>query len=78
MKFWISLLLLAVTVPSFAIGGSRNFVGFHPLTRAVPPARFEPSKDSWKKAEKLVKKMTVDEKIGQLNLPGAGDITTVG
>ncbi len=66
MKFWISLLLLAVTVPSFAIGGSRNFVGSHPLTRAVPPARFEPSKDSWKKAEKLVKKMTVDEKIGQL------------
>ena len=24
----------------------------------------------------LMKKMTLDEKIGQLNLPGAGDITT--
>ena len=26
----------------------------------------------------LMKKMTLDEKIGQLNLPGAGDITTGG
>ena len=28
--------------------------------------------------EALMKKMTLDEKIGQLNLPGAGDITTGG
>ena len=26
----------------------------------------------------LMNKMTLDEKIGQLNLPGAGDITTGG
>jgi beta-glucosidase len=28
------------------------------------------------KVEELLKKMTLDEKIGQLNLPGAGDVIT--
>jgi beta-N-acetylhexosaminidase len=31
-----------------------------------PKSKFEPSKKSWEKAAKLLKKMTVDEKVGQL------------
>ena len=39
---------------------------------------FSQSKDAKMKPfiDALMKKMTLDEKIGQLNLPGAGDITT--
>ena len=66
MKFWISLILLAVAVPSFAIDLGRTRVEIQPPGRAVPTGRFEPSKDSWNKAARLVKKMSVDEKIGQL------------
>ena len=36
------------------------------LPQPVQKKAFEPSKESWKKAEKLLKKMSVDEKIGQL------------
>ena len=63
MKFWTSLLLLAVTVPTVAVGGGPDILESRPI---IPLARLEPSKDAWNKAEKLVKKMSVDEKIGQL------------
>jgi beta-glucosidase-like glycosyl hydrolase len=33
---------------------------------AAPPRRFEPSAKAWKWADKQLKKMTVDEKVGQL------------
>lgn len=36
------------------------------MKSAPPPERFEPSKKSWDFAKKYVKKMTTDEKIGQL------------
>src|SRR5262245_38726115 len=41
-------------------------------------ASAQTSQDAKMKAfiDGLMKKMTLDEKIGQLNLPGAGDITT--
>jgi SSS family transporter len=43
---------------------------FAALVCSMPAGRaatkFEPSKKSWEKAEKLLRKMTVDEKIGQL------------
>lgn len=55
--------LLALATPNFALQG----LGVHASRLLQPSSRpFEPSKDSWKKAEKLLKKMTVDEKIGQL------------
>ena len=40
-----------------------------PLTQAVPtiaPRRLEPSKAAWAYADRLLKKMTVEEKVGQL------------
>ncbi|MFL6466622.1 MAG: sodium:solute symporter family transporter, partial [Pyrinomonadaceae bacterium] len=36
------------------------------LTPVASAQRFEPSKKSWEKAAKLLKKMSVDEKVGQL------------
>jgi beta-glucosidase len=47
-------------------------------TLCVPHALQAQSNDPKMKPfiDALMKKMTVDEKIGQLNLPGAGDITT--
>ncbi|MBS1797326.1 MAG: glycoside hydrolase family 3 C-terminal domain-containing protein [Acidobacteria bacterium] len=45
---------------------------FNSLAVAAPPAagparkRFEPSEKSWKAADKTLKKMSVDEKVGQL------------
>lgn len=55
MKFLLSSILLFSL-----ISGSLS-------ATAIPQsARFEPSKKSWDFAAKLVKKMTVDEKVGQL------------
>jgi beta-N-acetylhexosaminidase len=59
MKFLTSFLLIAFL---FDFAGGRT----HPLTPAIQPKRFEPSKKSWDKAAKLLKQMSVDEKVGQL------------
>ena len=57
MKLLISSCLIAAATANLMVSASPRLSG-----KTV----FEPSKESWKKAEKLVKKMTVDEKIGQL------------
>jgi len=81
MKSFLSLVLLSATVTApllAASGGVRN----HPITQVVltsasprlrgsalkNPAQqtFEPSKKSWDFAAKQVRKMSVDEKVGQL------------
>jgi beta-N-acetylhexosaminidase len=59
MKFLTSFLLIAVLIP-FAGATTPSVVP------VAPQGRFEPSKKSWDKAAKLLKKMTVDEKVGQL------------
>ncbi len=71
--------MLASLVPQLAtVGVARSSAELnHPLPQVVltapqsavsspQPQRFEPSKKSWDFAAKYVKKMTVDEKIGQL------------
>jgi beta-glucosidase len=45
-----------------------------PAFSQAPPAGADPKMDAF--IGSLMSKMTLDEKIGQLNLPGAGDITT--
>ena len=78
MKKFLSSLLLASLVPQLAtVGVARSSAeSNHPLPQVVltapqsavrdPQSRFEPSKKSWDFAAKYVKKMSVDEKIGQL------------
>src|SRR5687768_11871425 len=80
MKLFLSLILLAVTVttPLLAASGVGRI---HPRTPAAPTfassrlggfalkpqaQAFEPSKKSWDFAAKQVRKMSVDEKVGQL------------
>ena len=57
MKLLTSICLIAVITVNLAFSASPR-----PVSKTV----FEPSKRSWDKAAKLLKKMTVDEKIGQL------------
>lgn len=61
MKQFLSILLLAITV---AAPGS-SVLASTPANRQSQQV-FEPSKKSWDSAAKLVRKMTVDEKVGQL------------
>ena len=63
IKFLTSLLLTALVVPSILFGSSPR-----PRVSAVQnnAERLYPSKKSWDFAAKTVKKMTVDEKVGQL------------
>ena len=63
IKFLTSLILTALIAPSVLLGTSQR-----PSVSAVQksPQRFEPSKKSWDFATKTVKKMSVDEKVGQL------------
>ena len=56
MKSLLSLLTIICLALTALPAGSRD----------VPSARFEPSKDAWKWAEKTLKKMSVEEKVGQL------------
>ena len=65
MKLIISSLLLAVLLFNTAFSASLRFDGKEP-EHAQQAARFEPSKKSWDFAAKFVKKMSVDEKVGQL------------
>jgi beta-N-acetylhexosaminidase len=60
MKFLLSLIITATLLLS-ALATPRRMVD-----TKDQPTKFEPSKDSWKKADKLLKKMTVEEKVGQL------------
>jgi len=46
------------------------------LLIACAPAEKKPAGEFDDKIEKLMKNMSLEEKLGQLNLPGAGDITT--
>jgi beta-N-acetylhexosaminidase len=57
MRFLISFLSTFILLMNFAIG-----VAGRPLTQAV----LTPSPKSWKAADKLLKKMSVEEKVGQL------------
>ncbi len=69
MKSIISYILL-VSLASLPIAASarRGVEKNHPLTQAVQTAspRFEPSKKAWEWADKTLKKMSPDEKVGQL------------
>ncbi len=56
MKFLLSFLLLILLVSDGLVAA--------PLR--AQPERFEPSEKAWKYADKQVKKMSVDEKVGQL------------
>lgn len=59
MKRLLSLLPLVALLANSLIAASPRL--------GVPASqKFEPSKDSWKKADKLLKKMSVEEKVGQL------------
>lgn len=56
MKFLLSSILIFSTLISAASAASPR-LGF---------SKFEPSKDAWKYADTLLKKMSVEEKVGQL------------
>ena len=59
MKLLLSSIIIIAIASSIPISASKNID-----TKAAN--RFEPSKKAWSWAEKTLKKMTVDEKIGQL------------
>lgn len=64
MKFLLSLTLIFATVAN-----SVSSTTGRPLTQDVwktAAQKFEPSQKSWKSADKLLKKMSVEEKVGQL------------
>lgn len=56
MKFLLSSILIFSTLISAASAAPPR----------LGPSKFEPSKDAWKHADKLLKKMSVEEKVGQL------------
>ena len=60
MKLSISLFL------SLSIVANCLAFGVPPGARNPPQAKFEPSKKAWKWADKTLKKMTLEEKVGQL------------
>jgi len=70
MKFLISFFLLLAILASSVSSAPFRFgrEATRPFKRVVPisSSRFEPSKKSWDFAAKHVKKMSVDEKVGQL------------
>ena len=57
-KAFSFLFILAVSLGSLPIASAQR--------QGAAPKRFEPSEKSWKFADKMLKKMSVDEKIGQL------------
>ncbi|MDM7924313.1 MAG: glycoside hydrolase family 3 N-terminal domain-containing protein, partial [Pyrinomonadaceae bacterium] len=59
MKFLTSFLLVAILLTTPVLTAS-------PILGGQTSPRFEPSEKSWKWADKTLKKMTVDEKVGQL------------
>ena len=59
MKLFLSAIILIAVASSLPLSASR-------LPDEKVPRRFEPSKKAWSWAEKTLKKMSVDEKIGQL------------
>jgi beta-N-acetylhexosaminidase len=63
MKFLVSFLLLVAVFANFSFSASPRLGGSNSLD-ASP--RFEPSKKAWDWADKQLKKMSVDEKVGQL------------
>jgi len=66
MKLLTNLIILAsLVIGPASLFASKN-LGVSASRRSKQSAKFEPSKNSWEKAQKLLKKMTVDEKIGQL------------
>lgn len=62
MKHLISLFLLIVIIIQPISASPR----LHVSASQSAPSRFEPSEKAWKFADKQLKKMTLDEKIGQL------------
>ncbi len=65
MKF-LNLVLLLATISNPLLAVSVSGARTHPLTQVVQTSRFEPSEKAWKYADKQLKKMSVDEKVGQL------------
>lgn len=64
MKFLLNLVIVFALLVNFGFAATGG-----PLTQAVLTSasqRFEPSEKSWKAADKLLKKMAVEEKVGQL------------
>ena len=59
MRFWISSLIIIASIANSAV-----FAISHPRVSAA--ARFEPSKKAWDWADKQLRKMSVEEKVGQL------------
>ncbi len=62
MKYLLSLILLSSLVASTTASSSVPRGGLI----AAQTSRFEPSPKAWKFADKIVRKMTADEKVGQL------------
>jgi beta-N-acetylhexosaminidase len=63
IKFLTAFILTTLIAPGIILGSSRR-LGVSAVQNAAE--RFEPSKKSWDFAAKTLKKMTVDEKVGQL------------
>lgn len=68
MKFLISSFLLFTLFadPAFSAALNRGGAEGDRLFESVKPQRLDPSKKSWDFAARYVKKMSVDEKVGQL------------
>lgn len=62
MKFLISIVFVFTLFVNLVFSASPRLGGVRP----VESARFEPNQKAWKWADKQLKKMTVDEKVGQL------------
>ncbi len=63
MKKLLSI-AIALSIVSHSLFASA--IASQPSAIGTPQSRFEPSKKSWEWADKTLKKMTVDEKVGQL------------
>ena len=59
LKFVINALILVAFVFNSLVSAS-------PRLRAAPSQKFEPSAKSWKAADKILKKMSPEEKVGQI------------
>src|SRR6201985_628441 len=69
-----TFLALASSITLLIVAPAAIFAQTNTASTPAKPTPSDPAMDAF--VRQLMSRMTLDEKIGQLNLPGAGDITT--
>src|ERR1700748_2477614 len=69
-----TFLALASSITLLIVAPAAIFAQTNTASTPAKPTPSDPAMDAF--VRQLMSKMTLDEKLGQLNLPGAGDITT--